>query len=78
MIRADDNTIKVTIGRLGNDPQEYTVPEDSTIEQAFQAAGLRLASNEKIFVNGDKATPRDILEDGDTVSVITPKEAGNY
>ncbi len=76
MIKANGNDITVKIGRFGSEAQSVNLPKDSTIQAALSEAGIRLGEEEKVWVNGERATSRDILEDGDVVNVVSPKEAG--
>ncbi len=72
--KGDDITVK--IGRFGSDTSTVSIPENTSVGDALEEAGISVGSNEKIWVNGEKATSRDILEDGDVVNVVSPKEAG--
>lgn len=76
-MRASDNTIKITIGRFGSEPQEVEVEKDSTIRQALDEVGINVSGEDvKVWVNGARANFRDILDDGDIINVVTPKQAG--
>lgn len=77
MRRGPEDTIKISIGKFGSDPKEVTIPADSTVEDALEAAGISLSSTEKVWVNGERANANDILDDNDTVNIVTPKEAGS-
>ena len=68
--------ISVTISRLGNEPVTVTVPVDSTVAQALAKAGITLGSREELYVAGVPAQSGDILDDGDVLQVVTPKQAG--
>lgn len=74
MIRSDK--IIVRIGRFGSDSSSVELEKDTTVADALEEAGISLGGEEKIWVNGEKATGRDILENGDVVNVVSPKEAG--
>ena len=50
---------------------------NATVEDALKEADMTLNSNEKIWVDGEKALKSDILEDGDNIAVVSPKDAGN-
>lgn len=69
--------IFVKIGRFGSDTMSLELPKDATIKDALDEAGIELSAIDKVWVNGERANQRDILEDGDTVNIVTPKEAGN-
>ena len=75
-MRPANDGITVKIGRFGSDTSTVNLDKDTTVGDALEEAGISVGSNEKIWVNGDKATLRDILEDGDVVNVVSPKEAG--
>jgi sulfur carrier protein ThiS len=68
--------ITVRIGRFGHEPETVELEADCTVEDALEAAEISFSSAEKVVVNGERATARDILEDGDIVNVYSPKEAG--
>lgn len=76
-MRANTDVIKVTIGRFGSEPQEVSVQKDSTIRAALEEIGISLGSDDKVWVNGQRAGLRDILDEGDIVNVVTPKQAGS-
>jgi len=75
-MRRAKGSISITIGRFGSDPEQYDLAKDSTVKEALEEAGISLESAEKVWVNGDRANSRDILEEGDVINVVTPKEAG--
>jgi len=67
--------ISVVIAKFGSDPEHIEVSTDLTIEEVLRESGTsRIA--EKIFVNGERATLKDIIEDGDNILLVSPKEAG--
>ncbi len=68
--------ITVVIMRFGSDPEKIEIAQGSTVEDAMKEVGISLKSTEKIWVNGEKALKQDILQDGDNIAVISPKEAG--
>lgn len=70
------NTIAVTISRFGSNPVTVNVPVDSTVAQAVTAAGISVQSHEQLFVSGVQAQAGDILDNGDILSVVSPKQAG--
>lgn len=76
-MRQSENSMKVTIGRFGSEPQEVFIERDSTIRAALTEVGIEITDSDKVWVNGQRATLRDILEENDIVNVVTPKQAGN-
>lgn len=76
-MRAAENVMDITIGRFGTEPQVVSVPKDSTVREALSEVGISLGDSDKVWVNGTRANLRDILEGGDIVNVVTPKQAGN-
>ena len=70
------NRINVVIMRFGSDPEKIEIAKDSTVEDALEEVDITLNKSEKIWVNGEKALKQDILQDGDNVAVVSPKEAG--
>lgn len=69
------NVIAVSVVSFGNDPITFTLPLGSTVAQALTHADI-VRSGQEIFVSGEVAEDADILENGDIVSVVTPKQAG--
>lgn len=72
----EGNTIKVTIGRFGSEPQEVEIEKDSTVRAGLEEVGITVEGSDKVWVNGVRASLRDVLETGDIVNVVTPKQAG--
>lgn len=68
--------IVVTISRFGRDPQNVTVPEGSSVSTVLSQAGVELEGREQLFVEGVTADSSDVLENGDILSIVTPKQAG--
>jgi len=71
------NRINITVGRYGSEPEKVEVPEDSTVAEALANAGITLGSVEKAWVNGERASLNDILEDKDNINLVSPKEGGS-
>ena len=70
------NTMSVTISRFGHGNQTVNVAEGATVEAALTSAGIDLAGNEQLFVAREVAERADVLESGDTLQIVTPKQAG--
>lgn len=69
------STIAVAVVSFGNDPQPLTLPVGSTVAQALAAAGI-VRTSQEFFVSGETAGDSDVLEDGDVLSIVSPKQAG--
>jgi len=70
------NRINVIVARFGSDPEKLEISKGSTVENALEEADITLNKCEKVWVNGEKAIKKDILENGDNVLIVSPKEAG--
>lgn len=68
--------ITVVLMRFGSDPEKIDVPVNATVADALEEANISLNTNERVWVDGEKATKQDVLEDGDNIAVVSPKEAG--
>lgn len=67
--------IKVTVAQFGRENTQVLVPIDSTVATVLEAAGVSINGNEELFVEAQVATMDAIMEDGDILSVVTPKQA---
>ena len=65
----------VTISRFGHENMTITLPVDATVGQALSVAGIEVSGSAQMFVAGITATPDAVLEDGDVLSIVTPKQA---
>ena len=72
---ASENIIAVSVVSFGNDPVAVALPVGATVAQALSKAGVVRGSQE-LFVSGESASDADILENGDVLSIVTPKQAG--
>lgn len=72
--RAPQDTIAVAVVSFGNDPRPLTLKKGATVDEALAEAGIK--NNGNLFVSGERANGEDILEDGDVLSIVTPKQAG--
>lgn len=71
------NTIKVTISPLFGEVKQISLPEDSTVAEALEAAGM--ATSLEVRINGAGTVSTDtVVEDGDELIVMSDKkvEAG--
>lgn len=74
---ADKDVIAVSVARLGNDPLPVALPVGSTVRDALEKAGVSTTGRStEYFVGGVRADLDDELEDGDVLSLVTPKQAG--
>ena len=70
------NVIAVSIVSFGNDPIAVALPVGATVAQALAKADIERTGQE-IFVSGETAEDDDVLESGDVLSIVTPKQAGS-
>lgn len=68
--------IIVTVSKFGDDPQNVKVPAGATVADVLEAAGIETSGREQTFVEGEQAEAGDVLENGDILSIVTPKQAG--
>jgi len=66
----------VYIARFGHDEIEIEVAEGATVQEVFAKTGYTNSGREVAYVDGVPATMRSIVEDGDVISIVTPKQAG--
>lgn len=66
----------IHVSRFGQTTLTLNVPVDCTVTRALELASYQSRGNEKVFVAGVEASGDDILEDGDVLSIVTPKQAG--
>lgn len=72
-----DGNIAVAVTRLGSDPVPVTLAKGSTVAQALAKAGIATGgARAEYFVDGQRAETNDVLEDGDVLAIVTPKQAG--
>jgi hypothetical protein len=68
--------IAVSVVSFGNDPIALALPVGATVAVALAQAGIVRGSQE-IFCSGEVATDSDMLEAGDVLSIVSPKQAGS-
>lgn len=73
----EGDLIAVAVTRLGNDPVPVQLPKGSTVKDALAKAGVSASGTTEYFVSGQRAEANDILEDGDVLALVTPKQAGS-
>jgi sulfur carrier protein ThiS len=77
MRRASSTEAFVEISRFGQPTKRVNIVDDeTTVSEALEDAGIRLASNETLWVNGDEdeVSTDDILNSGDVISIVGKKE----
>lgn len=50
-MRRAENTMTVTIGRFGSEPQEVEILKDSTIREALAEVGISIGDSDKVCVS---------------------------
>lgn len=76
--KAEGDVIAVAVTRLGADPVAVKLSKDDrTVRKALELAGIANAGRAEYFVDGQRAELDDILDDGDVLSLVTPKQAGS-
>lgn len=75
---AAGQTIAVAVSRLGSDVVPVTLPKDATVADALEKAAISASARTEYFVSGVRADMDDVLEDGDVLALVTPKQAGSY
>lgn len=73
----EGDSIAVAVSRLGSDVVPVTLPKDATVRDALEKAGVSSGGRTEYFVSGVRADMDDVLEDGDVLALVTPKQAGN-
>lgn len=76
MQKANTNNITVTVSQFGHEPRTVSVPEGATVADVLSSAGIALEGRQEMFVEGVSADNNDVLENGDILSIVTPKQAG--
>ena len=69
--------LAVAVSRFGHEPLPVCVPEGASVRDVLEKAEISLSGREKVYVAGAEASMRDVVEEGDVLSIVTPKQAGN-
>lgn len=69
--------IAIAVSSFGRETVALSLPEGATVSDALEKAGINLTGREKTYVSGDEVDSDDELEDGDVLSIVTPKAAGS-
>lgn len=71
------DSITIFIARMGQDGVSVTVPKDTTVREALSKSDVGgTTTRTEYFVSGVRADMDDVLENGDVLSLTTPKQAG--
>lgn len=73
----EGETIAVAVSRLGSDVVPVTLPIGATVRDALDKADVSSSTRTEYFVSGVRADMDDVLEDGDVLALVTPKQAGS-
>lgn len=73
----EEGVIAIAVTRLGSDPVAVKLKTGGTVKEALALAGVSTSSRSEYFVDGQRAELEDILEDGDVLALVTPKQAGS-
>lgn len=68
--------VGVAISRFGHDPIPVCVADGATVADVLEKADLSLEGNQQVFNAGEQVEMSDIVEDGDVLSIVSPKAAG--
>ena len=68
--------ITITIARFGQAPQGIKINDGGTVQDALNTAGVEVKSGEKVSVEGVEAEMSNEVENGDVISIYTPKGGG--
>lgn len=74
---AVEELILVKVTRLGSEVKEVSLPKDSTVSQALEAAGLDAEAYNRIRISGESVELEDIVENGDIITVSGGMKGGN-
>jgi sulfur carrier protein ThiS len=72
-------TFTVSFLRLGSGTKEIELEESSTVADLLDELGYTLGASEVVFVDGVRVSDINeaVLEDGDSVTISTKKDAGS-
>lgn len=69
-------SIAVSVARLGQEALPVVLPAGASVRDALAKAGVSTSDRTEYFVSGVRADFEDVLEDGDVLALVTPKQAG--
>ena len=69
-------SIAVVVSRFGHDPIPVSIAAGTSVGTVLANAGIVLQDLETVYVAGGEVNQEDIVENGDVISIITPKAAG--
>jgi hypothetical protein len=76
MRNINEDMIEVSLNRLGTPEVTVELLEDATIQDALDKAGWSLNPGEKCYVDSIPGTPESVLDDGDTIQIVSNKVGG--
>lgn len=68
--------IAVTVSRFGHDPIVVKVSEGAEVSEVLEAAEIELNGRETVYCDGAALDTSDEVENGDLLTIVTPKAAG--
>lgn len=68
--------MEVRVVKAGMCAKEPVLEDGATVQDALTVAGLTVGEKEKVTVNGEDATLKTVLEDGDRIMIIPNHKAG--
>lgn len=68
--------IAVTVSRFGHDPVVVKLPEGATVADVLEEAEITLSGRETAYCDGAELDTDDEVDNGDLLSIVTPKAAG--
>ena len=75
-MRQTEDTIEVSVGRFNEATQKVTVDEGATVADVLDELDIEVAGTETLWVDGIEAKMKDVVEDGDRISIVAKKEGG--
>ena len=68
--------ITVKVARFNEATEEVKLKKGSTVEEALEEAGKDVSASESMWINGEEAEYRDVVEDGDLLQIVGSKAGG--
>jgi len=67
----------IKVAKLGTAVKEVCLDESATVEDALEAADVRVGSSETMKVDGEPAENDTVLEDGDVITIVPAIKGGS-